>query len=76
MKALLDVLPRHAPPLWMVLAASLVLAAGLLSVFIDLLHDHLRHSAELRAVMRQPAQAAVTTVRRVAEANTATPQAR
>lgn len=75
MKALLDVLPRHAPPLWVVVAASLVLAAGLLSTFIDLLHEHLRHGAELRAAMRQPGSATVT-VRGVVDAKAAAPQVR
>jgi hypothetical protein len=47
MKLLSELLQRETPPLWVTVGAALVLAAVLLSVFVDTLHDHLRRSAEL-----------------------------
>ncbi|MDR7333802.1 hypothetical protein [Roseateles asaccharophilus] len=46
---------RHAPPLWMTLTAAAIVAALLLGSFITILHDHIRHSAEVRRMFGQPA---------------------
>lgn len=48
-------LARYAPPLWMTVAAAGVIAALLLGSFIVILHDHIRHSAEIRRQFGQPA---------------------
>lgn len=55
MNARIDRLARHAPPLWMTLVAAGVVAALLLGGFIVILHDHIRHSAEVRRTFGQPA---------------------
>ena len=50
-----DRLSRYAPPLWMTMVAAGVMAALLLGSFIIVLHDHIRHSAEVRRLFGQPA---------------------
>ncbi len=41
-------LTRFTPPLWAIVGVAALMAAGLLSAFVDTLQDHIRHSAELR----------------------------
>ena len=59
---ILTVLARRAPPLWLMLLASALLAALLLALFVDTLQQHLQRSAEWRraqsAAVRPPAVSA------------------
>jgi uncharacterized iron-regulated membrane protein len=50
-----DRLSRYVPPLWMTVLAAGVMASLLLGGFIVVLHDHIRHSAEVRRMFGQPA---------------------
>lgn len=53
MNAWTDKLASLAPPLWLVAAVAAVMAAGLLTAFVNTVHDHLRHE---QLVARMPAK--------------------
>ena len=54
MKTLTDNLARliPPPPLWLMLAVTVVLGAALLAAFVDTLREHVRHGEEMRQWQR------------------------
>ena len=57
MKAWTDKLASFELPMWLVAALATVMAAWLLSTFIDTLREHLRHGDEMRQAQAAAARA-------------------
>lgn len=63
------------PPLWLALLLATLLAAALLGAFVKVLHNHIRHSDEVRRVFGHPAPHAASArarLRTPVQASTAT----
>jgi len=59
MNARIDKLAKAAtftPPLWLAAAMATLVAAVLLSVFVDTLHENIRRGDELRRAQTHPAR--------------------